>query len=40
MSEIEVTEERPLNDLTRDKNPGELWLEPEDWVEDVQVERD
>jgi hypothetical protein len=31
---------RPLDDLTRDENPGPIMLELEEFVEDVQVEAD
>ena len=31
---------RPLDDVTRDENPGPVVLEPEEFVEDVQVEAD
>jgi hypothetical protein len=41
MSENEAasnSEERPLDDIERDENPGDIVLGPEQWVDDVQVE--
>ena len=32
-----TSEERPLGNLRRDENPGDIILEPDVWVEDVRV---
>jgi hypothetical protein len=34
MSEIETSEERPLGDIQKDRNPGDIQLDPGHWVDD------
>jgi hypothetical protein len=37
---VETSKERPLGDTERDINPGDIVLEPVEFVEDVQVVED
>ncbi|WP_276325012.1 hypothetical protein [Bradyrhizobium yuanmingense] len=40
MSDVETSEDRPLHEIQRDRNPGDIVLEPEPWVDDVTVDDD
>lgn len=34
------SEERPLDEIEKDENPGDFVLVPEEWVDNVQIELD